>query len=50
LQSGGQVEHIHRTFHLVGAENALDTVSRKVLGLTLEEVKSALLPDERGQN
>jgi hypothetical protein len=46
LQSDGQIDHIHQTFHLVGAEDQLDTVSRKVLGLPLEEVKSALLSDE----
>jgi hypothetical protein len=42
LHPGGQINHIHTTFHLVGAQSALDTVSRKVLGLSLDEVKSAL--------
>jgi hypothetical protein len=42
LQPGGQIGHIHRTFHLVGAEDALDRVSRKALGLPLAEMKSAL--------
>jgi hypothetical protein len=44
LHPGGQIDHIHRTFHLIGAQSALDTVSRKVLGVSLDEVKSALLP------
>jgi hypothetical protein len=41
LQPGGQIEHIHRTFHLIGPQSALDAVSSKVLGLSLKEVKSA---------
>jgi hypothetical protein len=45
LHPGGQIDHIHTTFHLTGAQSALDTVSRKALGLSLEEVKSALLPN-----
>jgi hypothetical protein len=47
LQPGGRIEHVHRTFHLVGRVDALDRVSRKVLGLSLAEVKMALPPNER---
>jgi hypothetical protein len=50
LRSGGHIEHIHRTFHLVAPPNALDAVSSKVLGLSLNELKSALLPVGRGQH
>lgn len=50
LQPGGQIDHIHRTFHLTGAQSALDTVSRRALGVSLEEVKSALLPDGHHQH
>jgi len=45
LQPGGRIEHIHQTFHLVGAEDVLDAVSRKVLGLSLGQVISALMED-----
>jgi hypothetical protein len=42
LQPGDRIEHIHRTFHLMGPEDILDAVSREVLGLPLAEVISAL--------
>ena len=50
LHPGGQIDHIHRTFHLIGAQSALDTVSRQALGVSLEEVKSALLPGGHHQH
>jgi hypothetical protein len=48
LQPGEQIEHIHRTFHLVGPQSALDAVSKRVLGLSLHDVKTALLPEGCG--
>jgi hypothetical protein len=42
LQPGDRIEHIHRTFHLMGPEDILDAVSREVLCLPLAEVISAL--------
>jgi hypothetical protein len=45
LQPGEQIEHVHRTFHLVGPQSALDAVSNRVLGLSINEVKTALLPE-----
>jgi hypothetical protein len=42
LAPGENMEHIHKTFHLIGPRHGLDRVSRKVLGLSLDEVSSAL--------
>jgi hypothetical protein len=42
LASGEHIDHIHKTFHLIGARHGLNRVSRKILGLSLEEVNSAL--------
>jgi hypothetical protein len=49
LQPREQIEHVHRTFHLVGPQSALDAVSKRVLGLSLNEVKKALLPEGCGE-
>ena len=42
LKPGGKITHIHRTFHLQGPEKDLDPIAKKVLGVTIAEIKSAL--------
>jgi len=42
LQPGESVQHTHRTIHLQGPEEALDPIARKVLGVSIAEIKSAL--------
>ena len=42
LQPGGNLSHVHRTFHLSGPEPALDAVALKVFGVSLAEIQSAL--------
>jgi hypothetical protein len=45
LASGEHIDHIHKTFHLIGARQGLDRISRRALGLSLDEVNSALQLD-----
>src|SRR5262249_10154287 len=40
LNSGESMSHTHRTIHLIGPEEGLDTVSRVVLGVPLAEIKN----------
>jgi hypothetical protein len=42
LAPNGTITHLHRTIHLQGPEAALDPVARAVLGVGLEEIKTAL--------
>ncbi|HSA00513.1 MAG TPA: hypothetical protein P5055_07215 [Candidatus Paceibacterota bacterium] len=42
LTPGQSYSHIHRTVHLTGSISALDEVSRAVLGVSLEEIQTAL--------
>jgi hypothetical protein len=42
LQPGESVQHTHRTIHLQGSEAALDPIARKVLGVSIADIKSAL--------
>ena len=42
LKAGESITHIHRTIHLQGEESLLDGICVKMLGVSLEEVKSAL--------
>ncbi len=42
LEPGKTLEHVHRTVHLRGPESALDPVARKVLGVGIAEITSAL--------
>jgi hypothetical protein len=42
LAPGESAKHIHRTIHLQGDEADLDPIARKVLGVSLAEIKSAL--------
>jgi hypothetical protein len=42
LAPGQSLVHVHRTIHLTGPEPALDAVAKKVLGVSLAEIQSAL--------
>jgi hypothetical protein len=42
LQAGGRLTHVHRTFHVQGERALLDALSRKLLGVSLDEVDSSL--------
>jgi hypothetical protein len=42
LQPDQVGKHIHRTFHFQGLESELDSIARKTLGVSIEEIKSAL--------
>ena len=42
LAPGKSLSHIHRTMHLTGDESSLDKISRSVLGVSLDEIKSAI--------
>lgn len=42
LQPGQTGKHIHRTYHFQGSESDLDSIARKTLGISIEEIKSAL--------
>ena len=42
LAPGRSLTHVHRTLHLSGAENDLDRVARAVLGVSLDEIRTAL--------
>ena len=42
LKPGGTISHVHRTFHLQGPEPDLNTIARATLGVTIDEIKSAL--------
>jgi len=42
LQPGASILHVHRTFHLQGAEAQLDPVAQSLFGVTIGEIKSAL--------
>jgi hypothetical protein len=41
LAPGASLTHLHRTVHLSGSQEALDEVSRHVLGVTLNDIQSA---------
>lgn len=42
LAPSKSLEHVHRTIHLSGAEQELGAVAKAVLGVTLEEIKTAI--------
>jgi hypothetical protein len=42
LKPGKVLDHIHRTVHLSGPEPALDAIARATLGVSLQEIVSAL--------
>ena len=41
LKPGGTISHVHRTFHFQGSEADLAPIAMAMLGVTLEEIKSA---------
>jgi hypothetical protein len=41
LKARGKPRHIHHTFHLQGPEAALNSVAIRVLGVSLDEIKTA---------
>ncbi len=42
LAPGATAAHVHRTMHLSGAVKELDAIARTVLGVSLEEIQSAM--------
>jgi len=42
LGVGGTMTHIHRTIHLTGEESELDPISRKLLGVSIADIRLAL--------
>ena len=44
LKPGKSLTHLHRTIHLSGPEAELDTIAKAVLGVSLDEIRSALKP------
>jgi len=41
LKPGQTIQHIHRTIHLQGPEQDLDPIARALLGVSLDQIKSA---------
>jgi len=42
LAPGASIEHLHRTIHFQGEQQALDTIARSVLGVGLADIANAL--------
>jgi hypothetical protein len=42
LKPGGEMRHISRTFHFQGTEHDLDAIARRVLGVSLGQIRAAL--------
>lgn len=42
LKPGESIDHIHRTIHIVGQEASLDKVAQALLGVTLDQINTAL--------
>lgn len=42
LAPGESIEHVHRTVHLTGPEAELDTIARATLGVSIQEIVTAL--------
>ncbi len=42
LDPGEKITHVHRTFHLQGSEADLDPIATAVLGVTIDQIESAL--------
>jgi hypothetical protein len=42
LAPGARLTHVHRTAHVEGDEPALDAIARRVLGVSLAEIRAAL--------
>lgn len=43
LKAGGSGTHIQQTFHFEGDEQRLNSITRKLLGVSIDEIKNALL-------
>lgn len=41
LKPGASLSHQHAVFHFTGAEQGLDTIARKLLGISLDDIKKA---------
>jgi len=41
LKPGESLSHIHRTIHLQGSEEQLDAIAKAVLGVSIDEIKTA---------
>ena len=41
LSPGETMKHVQRTWHLQGSESALDPIAKKLLGVSLDEIKSS---------
>jgi hypothetical protein len=46
LKPGERMRHVHRTIHLQGPESALDVVAQATLGVSLDDIKTALPREE----
>ena len=44
LRQGKSLEHVHRTFHMLGSKERLDAIARTTLGVSLREIEAALPP------
>ena len=42
LKPGKKLEHVHRTIHITGPETQLDAIARATLGVTLQDIATAL--------
>ncbi len=42
LKPGESLDHTHRVFHFTGSEESLSAITQKVLGITIEQIKTAL--------
>jgi len=42
LEPDASISHVHRTFHLQGAQKDLDPIARAMLGVGLEQIKNGL--------
>jgi hypothetical protein len=42
LSPGQSIDHTHSTIHLQGSEADLDPIAKKLLGVSIAEIKSAL--------
>ena len=41
LKPGEKVRHVQTTFHFQGDEKSIDKIAREVLGVSLNDIKSA---------
>lgn len=41
LAPGGSITHVHRTMHFIGSKSDLDKISRKIFGVSVDEIANA---------